>query len=80
MSEVSIRDLDVHEAIDEMVDAGVTKEQAHDHMQDAIKILKCDHEWKKSGKYALVCRKCNCLRICNTGFSVDIVEVGESRG
>lgn len=71
MSEVSIRKLEVHEAIEGMVEGGMTKEQAHGRMRDAMKAFNCDHEWKQDSPYAMTCHKCNCSKVENVVAYMD---------
>ena len=62
MSEVSIRDLEVHEAIEEMVECGISRDDAHQRMRDAVKAFNCSHEWSPKGPYAHFCGKCKSLQ------------------
>ncbi|MDU9398052.1 hypothetical protein [Pseudomonas sp. zfem003] len=62
MSEVSIRDLEVHEAIQEMVDCGISRDDARRRMRDAVKAFNCSHDWIPEGPYGQVCRKCKSLQ------------------
>lgn len=61
--EVEVREITIADAIDDMVDGGLDKEEAHLRMRDAMRAINCTHAWQTYGPYADSCKKCGCIHV-----------------
>ena len=57
------RDISVQEAVSEMVDGGIDKEDAHRRIRDAMRSMNCSHEWVDETPHSQACKKCKCVQV-----------------
>lgn len=63
MSEVEVEELSALEAVAEMAECGISEENAHKRMRNAMKAFSCSHVWQPEGEFAHLCKKCRCRQI-----------------
>jgi hypothetical protein len=61
--DVETIDLSVRQAIDEMVAGGLSSDEAHGRMRDAVRSFNCDHRREPDTAHASRCSRCKCVKI-----------------